>query len=292
MEEPWETRPSVFQLHHSPSKPQEVFRPDIWHNFHGGAGKTFLGSALAEALSLLSGSKDNRIEQMAEHLRAWSRLPGNAMPHSGNFCVERIGLTSYQVLPEATYSKHDDTYIYLKFLQSFLEERKAQVQECEVLSKVLDACQSINRCFHIIYTGGLWLEKQESHDAGTLGRRFLRRYAELAAIFMGQKKLRFPIYVKHHMMDHHFRRMLLRSSRSEWCLNELVDSVQMDEDLVGHVARMSRRVSPVTTAEFFNVTSCVPIGLGGVDEMASGTPGRPGGTRVMIAWSRKAVINP
>ena len=248
VEEPWKSRPSVLQLHHSPSKPQECFRPDIWHNWHGGFGKTFLGSALAEALMLLPGSREKRIEAMAGHLRAWSRLADNRMPASGDFCAERIGLSSYQVLPEASYSKHDDTRIYLNFLETFLEEHNAQVQECEVLCKVLDACQSINRCFRILYNGGLWLEKQESHDAGTLGRRFLRRYAELAAIFMARKKLRFPIYVKAHMMDHHFRRMLVRSSRSDWCLNELVDSVQMDEDLVGHVARMSRRVSPVTTA--------------------------------------------
>ena len=246
--EPWGQRPSVLDLYHSPAKPQDVFRPDMWRNFHGGAGKTFLGSALAEALRLLDGAKGARCEQLNEHLRSWVEKTGNIMPFSGEFKAERISLSSYQVLPEANWSEHNDTYIYCKFLQAFLEERETEVKEDGILCRVLDAVQSINRCFSILYTGGLWLERAESREAGAAGRRFLRRYAECADICMRARKLRFPVYVKFHMLDHSFRGMLERSDRYEWCINDLMDSVQMDEDFVGHCARISRGVSPVTTA--------------------------------------------
>ena len=117
--EPWSVRPSALDLYHDPTCPERVFRPDIWHNYHGGVGKLFIASSLAECLSLVDAtSKDSKIEKMNLDLKAWAKKVGNSMPHSGRFCSERIGLTSYQVQPDANWSKHDDTRIYHKFLKT------------------------------------------------------------------------------------------------------------------------------------------------------------------------------
>ena len=246
--EPWFERPCVLDLYHDPCCPQEVFRPDIWHNFHGGCGKLFVASSLTECLSLVDGSKAVRIQQVDSLLREWAKKPGNSMPHSGGFCSERIGLTSYQVQPEASWSKHDDTRVYCKFLAWWLSTRESDIQSDPVLLRILHAVRSINRVFTVLYEGGLWLTKQEAYEVGTLGRNWLRLYAELAQISFRSSKLRYPIVVKHHMLDHHFRDLVRSSKKFQWTWNPLGDSVQMDEDFIGHTARLSRRVSPVSNA--------------------------------------------
>jgi hypothetical protein len=246
-QEPWASRPTLLRLFHNVSEPEAFFRPDIWHCYHGGAGKLFVASALAEALALFDGSMDNRVEQMAEALRTWAKKPGNQLPHSGQFCKERIQLTSYQVLPDASWSKFNDTYVYHRFLEWLLMENLEQVSDNETLKTILDATRCINRSFKILYQSGLFLTSAEALEAGQLGRTFLRLYVHLAYSFYEKKQLRFPLVVKHHLLDHIYRR-LIAGSKTEYSLNCLLDSVQMDEDFIGHCARLSRRVSPVTTA--------------------------------------------
>ena len=126
--EPWFERPTVLRLFHQPSCPEKLFRPDIWHNYHGGVGKLFIASCLAEVLALVSGSSKNerRIQQLDERLKIWAKRKGNKMPHSGSFCSERIGLTSYQAQPDASWSKHDDTRVYHKFLEDWMTSHRGK----------------------------------------------------------------------------------------------------------------------------------------------------------------------
>ena len=93
----------------------------------------------------------------------------------------------------------------------------------------------------------MWLTEAEALEAGRLGRNWLRLYVELAEMSFKAGKLRFPLVVKHHMMGHHTRD-LLEGSQFEYSWNPLIDSVQMDEDFIGHNARIARRVSPVSQA--------------------------------------------
>ena len=102
--------------------------------------------------------------------------------------------------------------------------------------------------FSILYHAGFWLTREEALEAGRLGRQWLRLYVELADMSFKAGKLRFPLAVKHHMMDHHVR-ALLKGAQFEWSWNCLIDSVQLDEDFIGHAARIARRVSPVSQAE-------------------------------------------
>ena len=83
----------------------------------------FISSAIVECMCLVEGSLDVKVQHFAEQLREWASLKGNRMPHSGPFCKERIGLTSMQVLPDASWSKFDDTRVYHSFLLWWLEKR-------------------------------------------------------------------------------------------------------------------------------------------------------------------------
>lgn len=248
--EPWFERPSVLRLFHQPSCPETMFKPDIWHNYHGGCGKLFIASCLAEVLALVDGSsKNEKIQIVDQHLRAWAKKSkSNKMPHSGGFCSERIGLTSYQVQPDASWSKHDDTRVYHSFLEDWLTSMEDVIASDAYFCRILWAVRSINRMCSILYHAGLWLTREEALEAGRLGRQWLRLYVELADMSFKASKLRFPLVVKHHMMDHHVR-SILKGAQFEWSWNCLIDSVQLDEDFIGHAARIARRVSPVSQAE-------------------------------------------
>ena len=276
---PWETTPALLSLYHCPSCPETFFRPDIFHNYHGGLGMYFIASAIVECMSLVPGTIDDKVQHFAGELQLWATRPGNRLPHSGPFTRERVGLTSFQVLPEARWSKFDDTRVYHSFLQNWMEKREDQVNGDALLSRVLQGLRSINRMFHILYTSGLWMEPHETSDAARSGRKFLRGYCELAHMCYNSGRLRFPMVVKMHMVDHQVRKML-GQSKHPWSLNVLSESVQADEesvlqicifliffhifhrtysllpsrlapkqrllaeDFVGQCARISRRISP------------------------------------------------
>ena len=84
--DPWAERPGLLRLLHVEAAPAEFWRPDIWHCYHGGAGKIFIASVLAEiVIHLFDGNRVVRCDLLGEELRKWSKLGENEMPHSGVF---------------------------------------------------------------------------------------------------------------------------------------------------------------------------------------------------------------
>ena len=124
--------------------------------------KLFIASCLAEVLALVSGSsKNERIQQLDERLKIWAKRKGNKMPHSGSFCSERIGLTSYQVQPDASWSKHDDTRVYHKFLEDWMTSIEENIRSDSFFCRILWGVRSINRMFSILYKAGCgWLKQK------------------------------------------------------------------------------------------------------------------------------------
>ena len=227
---PWTTQPTVLRLFHSLSQPWTCFRPDLWHNFHGGVGKDFLASAITEAMScLLSGTKDERCREVADLLCAWSKRPGGKLPHSGHFSAARISLTSWQVRPKSVWSKHDDTRIYCAFLAHWLNTRAADCASIRVMSLIKLAVDSINKMFTELFSSGLWLTGSEAQTLGGYGRTFCTCYGRLAALCYDERRLRFNVTVKLHQVDHTARRLISLGGLHPFVINPLCESVQMDE---------------------------------------------------------------
>ena len=227
---PWAEPPSLLRLFHCLDRPHDYFKPDVWHNYHGGAGRTFIASVLVECLGLLQGSKEQKVAEMDALLHVWAKKPGCRLPHSGSFCSERVGLTSFQVLPEGNWSKFADTHTYHRFVEWFLSERLGTIRGDPYMWAMWEAVEAINRCFTVLYTSGLWLMPNEASEAGNQGRLWLDRYARLADMCFKKRLLRFPVYVKTHMLDHQWRRLVLGGKANKWTLNVLAESVQADEE--------------------------------------------------------------
>ena len=108
--------------------------------------------------------------------------------------------------------------------------------------------ESANKAFSILYRIELWLLGAAAREAGQLLRSFIKNYAWLAHSSCLRQKLRFGLTVKLHMLDHSARRLQCLGPTNSVVLNTISESVQMDEDFIGHCARISRRVSPITNA--------------------------------------------
>ena len=227
---PWMSTPSLLQLFHDEDYPTFFYKPDVWHNFHGGCGKDFVASAMTEALVLVPGSsKEAKIQSMSEIMKEWGQQSRHRRPHSGDFCADRIGLTSYQVCPEACWSKHNDTTIYMRFLQFFLHSHLGELRGNAQLDLVYRATCAMNLCWELLYECGLWLPKEIALQAVSLGRFWLQAYSVLARMAFNDGKLRFPLHSKLHYLDHTWRHMQDQACRSDWVYNCLNESVQIDE---------------------------------------------------------------
>ena len=227
---PWVTEPAFLKLSLVRSTPEDFLKPDIWHCFHGGMGMDFAASSLVEMLQLVPGTNiKDKCRSMNRLLSEWIET-GNPRPHSGPFLPERVGLTSYQVCPDAGWSKFNDTRIYCKFIQNILERRVEEIWDNSTLLKILDAVQHINQCMSILFSGGLWLTSQQARDAGAHGRKWIFQYDALAKEAYANSMQRFPLLQKIHMLDHQFRDLEDCAKQLQYVWNPAAASVQMDEE--------------------------------------------------------------
>ena len=93
--------------------------------------------------------------------------------------------------------------------------------------------------------GSLWLNKDEARTAGEAGMHFLSCYQKAAQITFEAGSCRFNLVPKLHCL-HHISLSLCTKAGSGFCdaiLNPLSQATFQDEDYIGRVSRLSRRVS-------------------------------------------------
>ena len=242
---PWHTLPPFFAGLGCSADDQSLpkwLMFDAWHNFHGGVGKNMVASTAAEILQCMDTSKnlDIRLDEMNDAYQKW-RTTSKLTLHYGGIDRDLFGLESgLQACPVGAWSKFSDTRVLMSFLEEFLRQRRYVVTEITELA--LQGVAAANLCFRICYQSGFWLNQKEAARAGRAGLRFLACYARLAEVTLREHRLRYPQMPKCHYLHHGFRDMVLFSRSCRWIPNLLHSSVQLDEDMVGRIARLSRRV--------------------------------------------------
>ena len=244
---PWKTHPRFLQAL-GESRPH-FLKYDIWHNFHGGLGKTFVASCVAELVPrIFDGNNiDEKLSVLQTHYDTWKRQGLKLKLHYHKIDRDTFGLTSLQVWPVAAWNKFNDTRVFMSWLQDLLETDL--FAQNDITQNMLLATAAANRCFSRLFRAGLWLGREEARAAGSDGLLFLHQYAVLAQQALLAQRPRFSMIPKSHFMHHPFLDLYLRSEQQEWTLSPLAHSVQIDEDLVGKVSRLSRRVGSVKQME-------------------------------------------
>ena len=106
------------------------------------------------------------------------------------------------------------------------------------------AVECLNSMFSFLYSAGAFLSMSEATYVSRRGLLFLRCYTELARIyFQEETPTQFPLIPKLHSMDHIMLKVHIQAKKHGFAMNPLATGCQQDEDVVGRVSRVSRRVS-------------------------------------------------
>eukprot|EP00438_Fugacium_kawagutii_P012757 Skav214206 [mRNA] locus=scaffold489:76556:78175:- [translate_table: standard] len=218
------------------------FHYDLFHTWHLGVAKNYLGSVLAILSGQESGGNvDMRFDQLSDKYRQW--CSENKRPaHCQRISKEHVSWLSTSHFPTGGWRKGDlSTSLMLWVEARFAAER----WEDEELRVAGEAARAINKCIRILYASGAWLEPQVAEECANLGLQFLRRYSTLARAANQAGRRFWLVMPKAHSLHHLFLGLLHRSSVGP-VMNLLLTSVQQDEDYIGRQSRLSRHVSTMT----------------------------------------------
>ena len=243
------SRPSPFQvLPHAPGENElaRLFHFDLFHCFHLGLAKNYLGSMIALLSQREPGTSiDTRFEQLTAKYLGWCSTNGRPA-HVQRLTKEMINWVSTTVYPTGGWHKGDLSTSLLLWVESrFLSE---DWSDDDLLFLGGEAAVAANKFIRILYTSGVWLCSSDAAEVANYGFRFLRRYSDCALRAFQRNLRHFVIQPKAHAMHHLFLSMLEASSLGP-VMSILCTSVQQDEDYIGRASRLSRHVSETHISE-------------------------------------------
>eukprot|EP00438_Fugacium_kawagutii_P023150 Skav208959 [mRNA] locus=scaffold1580:286172:287947:+ [translate_table: standard] len=245
---PWDrTPPFLRHLHHDTFDAASFFCADLWHCIHLGVGRSWVASVINLLLSELPQSNlDLKWEFLTSHYHRWCRA-NKVQAH-----ISKVTgyLMSYDDKTGKTgrWHKGSLTTNMCKWLCKLLSDVPSD--QDGYLSMCKRATQQLNAMLKCFYEGDFFLSKQECLDSASLGSAFLRTYYFLAEKqYELNKPSMFPLYPKLHLLHHCVLRLASDGHRHACSQNPMATGCQMDEDCIGKLSRLSRRVCIRTTME-------------------------------------------
>ena len=235
--------PPICKIPHVPGSEEAIFAYDIFHSFHLGVAKQFIGSCLALLSDEHFGSNiDERFCRMNLHFSALCRF-NKQSAHIPRLSKETIQWSSRSDYPAGNWFKASVSTLFMHYVADVLSS-PLWAQD-PVLVKAAEASCAINSCFRSLYESGAFIPAEEAVSIAEQGLRFLRRFAWLAQRAEANGQALFLLTPKCHALHHIFLEdMLAHAKKGLSPLNPICTSVQMDEDFLGFASRISRRVEP------------------------------------------------
>ena len=234
--------PSPFQvIPHDTEKLAELWKFDLFHCYHLGVGRQFLGSYLALLSEIQDGNNvDERFTNLSQSYFTWCRI-AKRNAHLKKLSKETITWPKTTVFPVGAWSKGDLTTSLMLFVEDNF--RNHDFSDQPLLKLSFEAAAAVNECLRICYSRPLFLGRTDALLIANLGLRFLRRYNTLAEQCVRENRALYIIQPKGHAF-HHLMMSLLNSLENpsvQFLMNPLAWSTQCDEDFVGRPSRLSRR---------------------------------------------------
>ena len=237
---PFKSTPPAACVPHTPGQLANHFKYDVFHCWHLGVGRNYLGSVLAMLSGLESGGNvDKRFENLTEKYKDWCKTTSHT-PHVIRLTKDLIQWTTTTDYPTGGWFKAGLTTVLMEFAKSFCGT---------VEDPLLETALAINDFFRLLYACDVWLPPRDAELAGQLLSRFLRRYSQCATAAYQDREILFVLQPKLHALQHAAVDLLTGAKTGHDTLNPLSVSCQMSEDLVGRPSRLSRRVSARTTVK-------------------------------------------
>lgn len=239
---PFSVEPPWTRLLHVPDQVTSLWAFDVFHSFHLGIGRNFVGGVLAIYSTMEPGGNvDDRFISLSTRYNNWCKQQGLSGLIS-RITKEVIQWPTTGHFPCAGWHKGAITTVMMKFIEDrYVNEN---LRNEPLLQLIGEGAVAINKCIRRMYASNVFLTPEESGFLGELAFKFLRRYSSLSAACFRDGKNLFKIMPKHHIIHKIAVQLTDARSRGAPMLNPMACSVQMDEDFIGRPSRLSRRVTP------------------------------------------------
>lgn len=114
--------------------------------------------------------------------------------------------------------------------------------DLEFVSVMLAAVLNINKFMRCLHRAGLWMQEPDVNTLISSGYAFMSNYSACARLSYSRELTRFPIRPKMHLF-HHTVDDLNSHSNLRFVLNPLSAATPLNEDMIGRICRLNRRVS-------------------------------------------------
>ena len=243
----------------NPKNKKRFFKRDLFHVFKFGFGRDAVGSGIVMLCNL--GYFNDPASSNA--------LPVKLSRASSAFHLYNFGTKKNASLREFTQAlfhmprvdsypapsfKGADTMLIARWLRWYcnlaLNDPRVNNDHVSLLRGLHDFAEAAVEFFRLLHGHGLWLKRACAKKAYKLSRVVLTSYNDLALDAYHKGMTCFPLRPKAHAF-HHFSvdiKKQLDDVRCKHVLNPLIFNCEMNEDFVGRICRLARKVSPRLTS--------------------------------------------
>ena len=258
-ERPWEKQPTISTLKYDDMKPEHLLKLDIFHLWKVGLGRDLAGSAVVTFARIglwdsagCSKNLEDRLQCAHGSFRLWA-MANKKTPGLRSFSKAFFVMKSYADSPWSN-SKGSDTVLLIQWLHWFVSLNLASSVDGfdlqrygRMLRLFKNTAEQSFEVLGIVYSHGLWLSRTCAKHL--YGRLFLllRGYRALASEALQFRFNAWGLKPKGHALAHvayEIREQLL--AKHKWILNPLIWGCEQNEDTVGRVSRLARKVSTRT----------------------------------------------
>ena len=262
---PWEVEPLITRLVFEEDRPEPVMRRDVFHNTKTGIFRDFVGSTVLLLCRFgyfhLNGESYKRevlLQRAHTHFSLWCLTQGKSAG------LRSFTPTFFNAPDHNSFGwvncKGSDSMLLLAWLKTLLVGLKNDLlnpSHAETLDIMLRGATHAIDFTNMMYDHNLWLPRHCAAKLYSDIHLFLTAYRALA--FLSLHKWHFTGFAmksKLHMIAHTKHDLLewLSDPFVHWIPNPQIWGCEMNEDVVGKVSRLSRRVStrlPQRTLELY-----------------------------------------
>lgn len=259
-ERPWKEdgpQPSFLVVPYDAAKPEEVYRLDFFHVFKVGIGRDLVGSTLVwlcklEVFDLDSEPQNlpSRLQRAHRRFQLWA-LANRKSPGLRSLSKSFLNCPTSADSPWSN-TKGSDTVLMLGFLEWLLTIELRDIAEpmvahenmlrllLHVITNSLEMCQ-------VCYKHPVFMPRVCAQRLYCNIMVVVRGYKRLAEYFVAQEIAGFRLKPKLHSLHHlAFSIREVLHTPAPKVMNLMVHGCEMNEDHIGHTARMSRKLATTT----------------------------------------------
>lgn len=254
---PWNSTPNILlHLPHNRNEAEEFFQLDTFHLVKVGLGRDLCGSGILVLARLglydwegcTSKTLSDRLQRAHQSFSLWC-AGCKCKPGLRSFTKQFLNIQSKKSFAWMN-TKGSDTMMVIRYLKWFagIELIAPSTKKAEENQKILrllkHTTDNLLQAFSIIHGHGLWLDRPCGKLLYTCFMVTLRGYKSLAKHALQLQLCGFAFKPKFHGLHHvAYKLRLDLLAGNQRVLNPVCWMCEQDEDKVGKISRLSRRIS-------------------------------------------------